>query len=386
MNEEQFCRLCFSNDLRTSDPYDVWKTQIGLLVKNLWNKSKFLGTIPAALITIFDQYINNRLRLFYTKQEFPIVRALAASCLLNKYEKNNNPIYLFWAKAHIDWLVNNYSKGYSGYCWGLNMDWASKNGLYGKDTPFITHTPYVLEALIRYQKLSNEDDYQEIIKSIYKFINIDLLKIINNEEILCLSYAPLEEPRIVINANSYALYSLSLLFSFLPEKLIIKNDIICLFNFIASVQNKDGSWWYYHDKKAGNFIDCFHTCFILKNLIKSSRYNVLPANHTTVIERGYHYLMNNFYDEKKGLFKRYAKSDKLGLVKFDLYDNAEMLNLANLYGDTVLFNELKHNIEKEFFKKNEIYSTIDLFNLKKNKNMLRWAIMPYLNAISSSNS
>lgn len=383
--KEKFHQICFSNDLATFDPYDIWKTRIGIYVKNLFNKNKLIGLFPAAVFTIYDQFINNKRRIFYNKQEFPIVRALAAKCLLNIYEKVKNPDYLFWAKVHIDWLVNNYSVGYSGYCWGANMVWASKNGVYKKNTPYITNTPYVLEALIQYQEITKNKEYEHVITSIYEFIDKDLNKIIDEEEILCLSYAPVYEPRLVINANSYALYSLSLLHSFFPDKSVsIQKDILKLYNFIVLNQNQDGSWWYYADGKNGNFIDCFHSCFILKNIIKASKFIPLPDNYTKVTERGYNYLVNNFYDTRKGLFKRFTKTDKFSFVKFDLYDNAEMLNLAYLNNDIKLYNSLKQNIQKHFIDSNDIYSVISFFNLKKNKNMLRWAVMPYLHALSNS--
>ena len=37
--------------------------------------------------------------------------------------------------------------------WGLGFPWMSKNGLYGSELPFITHTPYAMEALLHLRKL-----------------------------------------------------------------------------------------------------------------------------------------------------------------------------------------------------------------------------------------
>jgi len=82
------------------------------------------------------------------------------------------------------------------------------------------------------------------------------------------------------------------------------------------------------------------------------------------------------------LYKRFTKSNKPSIIKFDLYDNAEMLNLLLLLNKYDLALELKNNIEKVFIKGEDIYSVIDLFGNKKNKNTLRWAVMPYLYSIS----
>ncbi len=93
-------------------------------------------------------------------------------------------------------------------------------------------------------------------------------------------------------------------------------------------------------------------------------------------------MKNNFFVEKVGLFKRFSKSNKPSIVKFDLYDNAEMLNLAILMGDGSMVGELRKAIEKNFCVGEDIYSQIDIMGKKRNKNMLRWAVMPYLYALS----
>jgi len=276
--------------------------------------------------------------------------------------------------------VSNYSHGYSGFCWGLNMKWASNNGAYDENTPFITATPYALEALVSYQDMVKDDRYLGVITSIFDFINADLHRFIDSPDTLCLSYSPVKEFRPVMNANSYAMYALSLLVSFLPDKSqSINGDILRLYHFISSNQCQDGSWWYYSDKESNNFIDCFHSCFVLKNLIKTSKLVQLPANCNSVVSAGYSYLIDNFIDSDFGLFKRFSRTNKIGLVKFDLYDNAEMLNLS-------LYDSLEQKIKQHFVKGENIYSLIDIFNVTRNPNMLRWAVMPYVFALSNKSS
>jgi hypothetical protein len=384
MKNESLWQICQSPDLSTYDPYDIWKTSLGLKVKQLYNRKKPLAIIPAGLLTIFDLFLNNGSRLFYEKQEFPTVRAFATKILLNIYKQSKDPEYIRWAKTHLDWLVSNYSEGYSGSCWGLNMAWASNNvAIYDSKTPFITCTPYALEAFVEYQNLTKESRYEAVIVSVYDFISRDLYKHIDTPEMLSLSYSPVEENKPVINSNSYAMYCLSLLAPFLPQKEeLIKNDVLRIYNFISSLQNKDGSWLYYASDEKNNFIDCFHTCFVLKNLIKTARNVSLPAQHKEVIRNGYEYLLNNLYDSEQGLFRRFSVAHKIDLVKFDLYDNAEMLNLAYLYGDMKIYRSLEENIRRYFVKGRNIYSVIDIFNNRRNSNMLRWAVMPYLHALS----
>ncbi len=100
---------------------------------------------------------------------------------------------------------------------------------------------------------------------------------------------------------------------------------------------------------------------------------------------GYEYIKLNFYEPKDGLFKRFSLSNKPSIVKYDLYDNAEVLNLAIKFKDKELISSLDYSIKRHFILKGNIYSVIDLFNLKRNKNTLRWATLPYLYTLSKMN-
>ncbi|CAA6807595.1 MAG: Unknown protein [uncultured Sulfurovum sp.] len=381
MKVEYIKNYLLSESLATYDPYDVWKTSWGAKIKQLYYYNKYLGLLPAGLLTIFDFYINNKKRYAYHKQEYPIVRAQAAISLLNLYEKEKDTEYLSYAKKHIDWLLENASTGYSGYCWGMNYDWVySADEYYDKNTPFSTHTPYPLEALIQYYHITKEEEILKVIKSLFLFLENDLQVMYEDDETLTLSYG-VEKDRIVTNANSYSMYMYALLLEFFPEKQVyIKRKISKLYNFICSVQQENGSWLY-SPYEEDTFIDCFHSAIVLKNIIKS---NILVnLNSQSVVEQGYEYILNNFMDREYKLCKRFSVSNKMSLIKFDLYDNAEVLNLAILQEDETTIVELSSAIEKYFVnEKEEIASTLDLFNYQKNFNHLRWAVVPYLNTLS----
>ncbi len=375
--------FCFTDDLKTYDPYDIWKDNIGLRIKKLYYQNKWALFLPAGFFYISDFFLNNFLQKVYVPQEYPIVRALACLTLLNCFKKTGDQKYLKFAKMHLKWLVLHTSESFSGFCWGLNFKWASKNGVYKQNTPFITMTPYVMEALIKYQQYSSTDIFDDIIKSILYFVEKDIIVKQDKKDVLALSYAPLNEPRIVINANSYALFLYSMLLDYFPEKEnCILNKINRIYNFIVKNQNIDGSWFYYADNLSGNFIDCFHSCFILKNMIKSSNLSSKIKIDYSVIRKGAAYLDKKFMDTRTGLFKRFAVTDVPSLIKFDLYDNAEMLQLYFLLGEKNNYNELKNNIHKNFVYKNNIFSKIDIFGKQGFKNHLRWAVMPYLYALS----
>jgi hypothetical protein len=51
--------------------------------------------------------------------------------------------------------------------------------------------------------------------------------------------------------------------------------------------------------------------------------------------------------------------------------------------DTKRVKDLTTAINYYFIEGKNIYSVIDYLGVKRNKNMLRWAVMPYLYALSS---
>lgn len=374
---------CMTEDLQCYDPYDVWMTDFGFGVKKLYNSNKILGILPAVVVTIWDQFLNNKSRFGYKKQEYPTARAIAALTLLNLYQKTSNKKHLSFAKKHIDWLIANTSRGYSGLCWGLGFKWAAGDGLnYNENTPFSTHTPYALEAIHRYIEITGDLEMVLHVKSIFQFYENDIQNMYEDRDSLATSYGPYRD-RLVTNAVSYTMYAYTIFSQYMAEdKEAIKIRIQKLFNFISKKQLTDGSWLYEPDNP-NSFIDCFHSCFILKNIFKTNQIIPLEKGEEILIS-GYNYLKNNFYSPKHNLFKRFSRSNKPSVIKFDLYDNAEVLHLAVLLGDKDLAKTLNSAIQEKFILDKTIYSVIDIFNAKGNENTLRWAVMPYLYALSAN--
>lgn len=369
-----------ADSLETYDPYDIWKTSLGFQIKNLFNKNRYVGGVLAVSATLFDM-LNQRRRLFYEKQEYPVVRAFAALISLNEYKNSQEAVCLNVAKQHIDWLVENRTEGYKNYCWGINIKLpVAKDLIYPKNTPFSTNTPYVLEALIAYYKISNDKAILKVILSVYAFLEDDIKIMLETESELATSYGPFKD-RIIVNAVSYSMYSYALLLDFLPEQSsYIKNKIQKMYNFIKNNQNEDGSW-FYAPLDNRSFIDCFHSCFILKNLIKTMVY--VPLNNgDEVVANGYAYVKSAFFDSETDLCRRFSMSNKPSIIKWDLYDNAEMINLALLLKDYKFATIINKSVKRHFIKGEEIYSQINYLGKRINRNTLRWAVMPYLYAES----
>jgi hypothetical protein len=372
-------RFAARDDLATYDPYDIWKTSLGFRVKDLYNRRPGAGLLPAAALALFD-LANNRTRWLYRRQEYPIVRAFAALSLMNLYQKDGRRAWLAFARRHLEWLVEHRSTGYNGYGWGLGFPNAvSRDVIYDANTPYSTMTTYPLEAFLQFSELSGDTRFEPVIRSIYTFFDEDIQVMEETSETLATSYVPFRD-RIVTNAVSYTMYAYSLFLASEPDRRrYIETKVRKLYQYVRQAQSADGSWYY--SPRGRSFIDCFHSCIILKNLIKTSRLVPL-AGVDAMVARGYDYLKRNMLDERSLLFRRFAVSNKPGLVKFDLYDNAEALNLALLIGDHELARRLVHSVAEHFSNGSDVYSQIDVFGARRSKNTLRWAVMPFLYAVS----
>lgn len=375
--------FCFREDLSTDDPYDVWKTKLGFKVKNLFNCNRILGIGPAAILTVVDSYINNRTRFFYRQQEYPIVRAWAVQILLSAHQIDPKDVYLDYAVKHLNWLSKNSAPGYKGMGWGIGFELPiSCDLVYAANTPFATITPYVLEAFVKFHQSTGRQDFNSHLRDIKTFFDEDIQILRQSENQLATSYGP-QRDRIVINAVAYAMYAYSLLLKarIWDDHDRIREKILQLYQFIVANQNRDGSWFYSPDGKS--FIDCFHSAIVIKNIVKTNQTLTLPGA-SEVVTRSYRYLKENLFDSQEFLFKRFAVKNKPSIVKFDLYDNAEALNLAILLNDNAFAKRLSSSIAKTFCRGKVVYSQIGLLGIKQNREMLRWAIMPYLFALTKA--
>ena len=102
----------------------------------------------------------------------------------------------------------------------------------------------------------------------------------------------------VINAVSYTMYASSLQWQFASheQRDRIEARVAKLYNFIRRRQRSDGSWFYSPDGRS--FIDCFHSCIVLKNIVKAGRILTLPDS-ASIVAAGYNYLQKSFWDQGK---------------------------------------------------------------------------------------
>jgi len=102
--------------------------------------------------------------------------------------------------------------------------------------------------------------------------------------------------------------------------------------FVLGTQHEDGSWPYAVDGTR-DFVDHFHTCFVLKGLAKADAL-LQRERCNSAIEKGVEFYLGNLFDGE-GVPKPFSKAPRLTVYKAELYDCAECLNICILLGEKI---------------------------------------------------
>ncbi len=361
------------------DPYDLWASPPGVAIRERFYARRLSGRIGAVTLGLADwllPYLGRRIARARPLC-YPIVVAheVLRGGMKETTDKESRKDALRILRSIAA------EKGAHGrWSWGLGFPWMSKNGLYGPDIPFVTHTPYVMEALLL---LAEQNMYAEAMPLFHgTWAFLESLKVMHRgKDSLALSYAPVDEPRIVINANSYAALSYALHSIHGDEnvrgKATMKAEKLAC--WVVRQQRQDGSWFYYADSDPGNFIDCFHSCFVVKNLLKVKR--LLPdltGGIDAAVARGWNYIASTLFDTRLGLCRRFGVRAQRDPFRLDLYDQAEFLGLLVDFGELEWARALVRQVDARFRKGGHWYCRIDLLGHRWGKDFLRWGIVPYL--------
>jgi hypothetical protein len=123
-----------------------------------------------------------------------------------------------------------------------------------------------------------------------------------------------------------------------------------------------------------DFVDHFHTCFVLKALAKIE---TLTGNRhcTQAIELGVGYYVKNLFDDQ-GLPKPFSRRPRMTVYRREMYDYAECINLAVLLKARFpVLDELLSNVVSRgnWQKPDGSFRSRQLFLGWDNTPMHRWA-------------
>ncbi len=240
------------------DPYDTL---------NSWIPFKLLGKWPAAIATQIQKRnpFNIRPLLGIKKEINPKAFGLFLQAYSLLYANTKNKKYLEKADYFFEWLNNNYSKGYSGYCWGYNFSWANPEHYYDAFTPSSVVTGFVVKGLWEYYKITKNKKVKNIIISASNFILKDI-PVTEDKSGICFSYTPRQKD-LCFNASLLAAEVIARTYTFTKEE-ILKKEAQRAVEWVIAYQKDDGRWNYSIDVRTGKEnkqID-FHQGYVLESI------------------------------------------------------------------------------------------------------------------------
>lgn len=207
-----------------------------------------------------------------------------------------------------NWLSENYSKGYSGYCWGYQYDWPQRNGSIVKaNSPNSVVTSAIIRAIFNYYKIYKDAKSKEIINSAVLFVLNDL-HLSETIHGLCFSYTS-SKPDLTINASLQAAEILAY------ADYINNNDVHLhllkgVLEFTKNLQNEDGSWYYSHQIDTftpSKQID-FHQGNVLDSIDNILKYSSIDYElYKPVIQKGLDFYKNKQFDSNGISYYRVPK-------------------------------------------------------------------------------
>lgn len=313
------------------DPYDLWGTRYGIFSRRLYYARHPAGLPLIAPILLADVLCPGIRHLFVRKQRFATADAQLVLAFLNLHSITVDDSCLKKAVLFCEHLLNTSIPGYSGHCWGYPFDWQNNHGLWKKNTPFITATPYCFEAFLALHDTTGENRWLDIARSIAEFVRKDLHDTPTGPNAAGSSYSPIDHS-LVINASAYramVLFEAASRFSNEDFHETATRNL----NFILQSQRADGAWLYALDHPSDQFIDHFHTCFVLKNLAKLNRH-LKSSAVSTAVERGYDYYRRELFDQQ-GLPESFAVKPRRQIVRLEMYNFAEAITLGTILREQV---------------------------------------------------
>jgi len=282
---------------RGYDPYDTL---------NSFLKFRFLGRFIPILAIQFQKRnpINIRPILGIKKDYNPKALGLFLYAYSRLQKNDQRKEYSKQINFLFSYLTEHYSKGYAGYCWGYNFDWASSGKYIRAFSPNIVVTAFIAKGIFAYYQLSQDPKAYEVLKSIGNFITKDLHHT-ETKEGTCFSYTTLG-PDCCYNASLLAAQTLAYIFSITREP-AYKNLVEKAVDFVVKKQFADGHWNYSMEIATGKEreqID-FHQGYIIDSIKECIHHCGLDSSkYEDVLEKGMDfYKKRQFFEDGRSKWR-----------------------------------------------------------------------------------
>lgn len=322
---ENFCVWLGDFGEVSRDHQSFFAGPIGRAAKSLYYRHKGVGTAAVAPMIFCEAFFPSARRCFFHPIRLPIADAHYAMGFAHLYEATGNEIYIQRAMHFLEILQKTRCQEFKEFCWGYPFDWVTQNGVIPAGTPLITTTPYVFEAFLQMEQLRPHLKWHRILESIARHIYRDYRDFDVSETASTCSYTPFDKVGVV-NASAYRAFTLASAAKFFNDDRFVDAGRRNL-NFVLESQNANGSWPYAMDSRR-NFVDHFHTCFVMKALAKIY---FLTGNEDCMnaLKSGIDFYLQNLFSAD-GMPRPFARAPRITVYRHELYDCAECINLCLL--------------------------------------------------------
>src|ERR1700730_4330591 len=264
---DQFCAWLDRYGEVSYDHQTFFASKLGRNAKALYYRRPFLGTCAVAPIIFCEAFIPSVRRFFWRPQRFAIADAHYAMAFAFLAKVHRQQTYYTKAVHFLESLEETRCRDYEGYSWGYPFNWQTRNGILKEGTPLITTVPYAYEAFSQVYAIDKDCKWIKIMHAIAEHAFDCYRDVGTGPDAASCAYTPAkDDPCSVINASAYRAFLLTKAGIELSQPRYLEVAERNL-NFVLNCQNEDGSWQYSTDGKR-EFIDHFHTCFVLKALTK----------------------------------------------------------------------------------------------------------------------
>lgn len=271
------------------DPYDTLNAGVDFARLGKWS--------PVLAIQFQKRNpVNIRPQLGIEKGYNPKGMGLLLHAYTLLYEHNPNEKTKETTEFLFNWLRNNASEGYSGYCWGYNFDWASPVKYLKAYTPSIVVTSFVGRGIFRYYQATKDPKALNVLRSACDFVMKDLPRLETRDGV-CISYTPVMQD-CCYNASMLGAELLSSVYAITGEEML--RDLAAeAVRFTVAHQHRDGHWNYSLDLDSvteRKQID-FHQGFILDSLHAYMQYTGANGTCREALERGARFYREEQFDK-----------------------------------------------------------------------------------------
>ncbi len=296
--------------------------------KALYYTKPLLGMMAVSPMILSEAFVPSLRPLFWKRMRFPIADAHYAMGFAYLADLQKNEAHLRRAIHFLEVLEQTRCPGFKHHAWGYPFNWETRRGTLPEGTPMITTLPYAYEAFRAVWAINGDQKWKDVMHSIALHGFEDYRDDPAGDNAATCAYTPRpDDPAGVINANAYRAFLLiSAAADFSEDRFRAKGEKNL--NFVLQNQNQDGSWYYATDGER-DFVDHFHTCFVLKALAKIELLQPENIALREAISRGVDYYVQHLFDEKS-MPKPFSRRPRMTVYKHELYDFAECINLAAL--------------------------------------------------------